>query len=102
MKCKEKREAKDVETVSMKNGKPAQQGICPVCSTKDVQDRCSYLGAFIKQKRPYSFHSTGVSRGFSGLSVWRWLYRLRCAPSPSALRWLCRWCEHSCLSAWHS
>jgi hypothetical protein len=34
MKCKEKREAKDVEAVTMKNGKPAQQGKCPVCGTK--------------------------------------------------------------------
>lgn len=34
MKCKEKREAKNVEAVTMKNGKPAQQGICPVCGTK--------------------------------------------------------------------
>jgi hypothetical protein len=34
MKCKEKREAKDVLDVTMKNGKPAQQGVCPVCSTK--------------------------------------------------------------------
>lgn len=34
MKCKEKREAKSVEDVTMKNGKPAQQGVCPVCGTK--------------------------------------------------------------------
>jgi hypothetical protein len=34
MKCKEKRQAKDVQDVTMKNGKPAQQGICPVCGTK--------------------------------------------------------------------
>ena len=34
MKCKEKREAKDVQDVTMKNGKPAQQGICPTCGTK--------------------------------------------------------------------
>ncbi|RYF40872.1 MAG: hypothetical protein EOO38_21355 [Cytophagaceae bacterium] len=34
MKCKEKREAIDVEAVTMKNGKPAQQGKCPVCGTK--------------------------------------------------------------------
>ena len=34
MKCKEKREAKDVKAVTMKNGKPAQEGICPVCGTK--------------------------------------------------------------------
>jgi hypothetical protein len=30
----EKREAKDVQAVTMKYGKPAQQGICPVCGTK--------------------------------------------------------------------
>lgn len=29
-----KREAKDVQDVTMKNGKPAQQGVCPVCGTK--------------------------------------------------------------------
>lgn len=34
MKCKEKREAKDVKAVTMKNGKPAQEGICSVCGTK--------------------------------------------------------------------
>ena len=34
MKCKEKREAKDVKDVTMKNGKPAQEGVCPVCGTK--------------------------------------------------------------------
>ena len=34
MKCKEKREMKNVEAVTMKNGKPANQGVCPVCNTK--------------------------------------------------------------------
>lgn len=34
VKCKEKKEMKDVEEVKMKNGKPAQQGICPDCGTK--------------------------------------------------------------------
>jgi len=34
MKCREKREAKDVKAVTMKNGKPAQEGVCPVCGTK--------------------------------------------------------------------
>ena len=34
MKCKEKREAKDVKDVTMKNGKPAQEGVCPVCGTR--------------------------------------------------------------------
>ena len=34
MKCKEKREAKDVKDVTMKNGKPAREGTCPVCGTR--------------------------------------------------------------------
>ncbi len=34
VKCKEKREVKDPVQVTMKNGKPATQGTCPVCGTK--------------------------------------------------------------------
>jgi predicted nucleic acid-binding Zn-ribbon protein len=34
MKCKEKRAANDVKDVTMKNGKPAQEGVCPVCGTR--------------------------------------------------------------------
>ena len=34
MKCKEKREMKDVETVVMKNGRSAMKGVCSVCGTK--------------------------------------------------------------------
>jgi hypothetical protein len=34
MKCKEKREMKDVQAVTMKNGKPASSGVCSVCGTK--------------------------------------------------------------------
>ena len=34
VKCKEKREVKDPVAVTMKNGKPATQGTCPVCGTK--------------------------------------------------------------------
>lgn len=34
VKCKEKREMKDAQEIKMKNGKPAVQGICPVCGTK--------------------------------------------------------------------
>ena len=34
VKCREKREMKDEEEVTMKNGRPAVQGICPVCGTK--------------------------------------------------------------------
>jgi Domain of unknown function (DUF5679) len=34
VKCKAKREMKDPKQVTMKNGKPAAQGICPVCGTR--------------------------------------------------------------------
>jgi Domain of unknown function (DUF5679) len=34
VKCKAKREIKNPQSVTMKNGKKAQQGTCPVCGTK--------------------------------------------------------------------
>ena len=34
VKCRTKREMKDAKAVTMKNGKPATQGVCPVCGTK--------------------------------------------------------------------
>ena len=34
VKCKAKREMKDPKNVTMKNGKKAVQGTCPVCGTK--------------------------------------------------------------------
>jgi len=34
MKCRTKREMKDTKAITMKNGKPATQGVCPICGTK--------------------------------------------------------------------
>ena len=34
VKCKAKREMKDPKEITMKNGRPATQGVCPVCGTK--------------------------------------------------------------------
>lgn len=34
MKCKAKREMKDVTKVTMKNGRPAMKGLCSKCDTK--------------------------------------------------------------------
>ncbi|MDZ4180433.1 MAG: DUF5679 domain-containing protein, partial [Coriobacteriia bacterium] len=31
---KEKRDIKDAQDITMKNGRPATQGLCPVCGTK--------------------------------------------------------------------
>jgi Domain of unknown function (DUF5679) len=34
VKCRTKRVMKDEKAVTMKNGKPATQGVCPECGTK--------------------------------------------------------------------
>ena len=34
MKCRTKREMKDTKSITMKNGRPATQGVCSVCGTK--------------------------------------------------------------------
>ena len=34
MKCKAERVVSNVAIVTMKNGRPAAQGVCPVCGTK--------------------------------------------------------------------
>lgn len=34
MKCREKREMSNPQAITMKNGRPATTGSCPVCGTK--------------------------------------------------------------------
>jgi hypothetical protein len=34
VKCKAKKEMKDAQEITMKNGRPATQGVCPECGTK--------------------------------------------------------------------
>ena len=34
VKCRTKREMRDAKSITMKNGKPATQGVCPTCGTK--------------------------------------------------------------------
>ncbi len=34
MKCRAKKEMKNAKSITMKNGKPATQGVCPTCGTK--------------------------------------------------------------------
>jgi len=34
VKCKAKKEMKDPVAITMKNGRPATQGVCPSCGTK--------------------------------------------------------------------
>jgi len=39
VKCRTTREMKNPKAITMKNGRPATQGVCPVCRHQDVQDR---------------------------------------------------------------
>jgi Zn finger protein HypA/HybF involved in hydrogenase expression len=34
MKCTVQREIKDIKQITLKNGRPAAEGVCPVCGTK--------------------------------------------------------------------
>ena len=34
LKCRIKREMSNAQAITMKNGRPVTQGVCPVCSTK--------------------------------------------------------------------
>jgi len=34
VKCRKKVEMQNAEQITMKNGKPATRGICPICGTK--------------------------------------------------------------------
>ena len=34
VKCRTKKEMKNAKGITMKNGKPATQGVCPTCATK--------------------------------------------------------------------
>ena len=34
VKCRAKKEMKSAKNITMKNGKPATQGVCPTCGTK--------------------------------------------------------------------
>ncbi len=42
MKCRAKREMKDAKVITMKNGKKATQGVCPVCGAKMSSNNHSY------------------------------------------------------------
>ncbi len=34
VKCRESREIQNAKQITMKNGRPATQGVCPTCGTK--------------------------------------------------------------------
>ncbi len=43
VKCRKKREVKNPKNITMKNGRPATQGTCPVCATTVLRLGQEYL-----------------------------------------------------------
>jgi hypothetical protein len=54
-KCRQKREIKDPRQVTLKNGRPATQGTCPVCGTKVFRMRKAYRWGMAKLPKLPSF-----------------------------------------------
>ena len=50
MKCKAKREMQAAEQITMKNGRPATQGKCPVCGTKMFKIGKSWSDSVLRKK----------------------------------------------------
>jgi len=53
VKCRAKREIKDAKAITMKNGRPATQGVCPTCGTKMFRSFTIY----------HTRHIRGIHRG---------------------------------------
>ena len=58
MKCRAKREMRDARAITMKNGKPATQGVCPVCGTKMFR-----IGSKQEQTFPFVSNSLDLTLG---------------------------------------
>jgi len=52
VKCKASREIKDAKQITMKNGRPATQGLCPVCGTKIFKIGASEPGTPVAPPAP--------------------------------------------------
>jgi hypothetical protein len=57
VKCRAKREIKNIKSIIMKNGQPATQGMCPVCGTKMF--RIGKNGSPTGQKSKMSYELPG-------------------------------------------
>jgi len=56
VKCKASREIKDAKAITMKNGRPATQGTCPVCGTKIFKIGASEPGTPMAEKASPAEH----------------------------------------------
>ena len=56
VKCKASREIKDAKQITMKNGRPATQGLCPVCGTKIFKIGASEPGTPKADEAPKAEH----------------------------------------------
>ncbi|HUQ16335.1 MAG TPA: DUF5679 domain-containing protein [Candidatus Saccharimonadales bacterium] len=57
VKCKASREIKDAKAITMKNGRPATQGTCPVCGTKIFKIGASEAGTPVAEKASSTEHA---------------------------------------------
>ena len=64
MKCKAQREIKNPKQITMKNGRPATEGACPVCSTKIFK-----IGAGKSTPRPSQAQDDGIRTGAAATSA---------------------------------
>jgi ribosomal protein S27E len=54
VKCHDKREMMNARAITMKNGKPAIQGICPVCGTRmfRIGGKARVVPEFMGRRKP--------------------------------------------------
>lgn len=80
MKCRAKREMKDAKAITMKNGKPATQGVCPVCGTKmfriQKKKRNYFFDNILPSEEEYQklverFGEAGTKDRLEGLSLYK-------------------------------
>ena len=72
MKCRAKREMKDAKSITMKNGKPATQGICPTCGTYPLSRWLTILHGYALSILHFSFGTafhTVCLHGFTSLFI---------------------------------
>ncbi|GAC1702235.1 MAG: hypothetical protein NVS9B6_18180 [Candidatus Limnocylindrales bacterium] len=62
VKCKASREIKDAKAITMKNGRPATQGTCPVCGTKIFKIGASDPGTPVAEKASPAEHGAEHSK----------------------------------------
>jgi hypothetical protein len=78
VKCRAKREIKNPEQVTMKNGRPATKGTCPVCGTAPDTATTMIHQVFAELLRVEHTTLVAVIRGDGYHTLWQAGEKLRC------------------------